>query len=287
LKIFEQAVIPLSQKMKSFIKKLIKLSVTRLPKDVEKKICEAYKNETSVIGKRVIKQLIGNIKIAENNNKPICQDTGIPLFFVEGKMPKGFQKTASHAVKECTDEGFLRPNIVDPITRKNIGNAGMGFPYIYYFPKEVDYSLVIFCPKGGGSENMSKLAMLKPSQGIKGIKNFVIKSVAEAGANPCPPLIIGVGIGGSADLAMKLAKKAILRNLDKKNSDLEIELKNKINRLGIGPMGLGGKTTALAVNIEQMGCNTNGLPVGVNIQCWCARKAVGKIEGNKFSIISH
>lgn len=273
--------------MKNFLKRLIKLSVTKLPKDVKKRLYAAYKNESSVIGKKVIKQIIDNLEIAEKNNKPICQDTGIPLFFVEGKLINSFSKIANQAVEECTDEGFLRPNIVDPVTRKNIGNVGLGFPYIYYLPKDVNYTSIIFCPKGGGSENMSKLAMLKPSQGLKGIKDFVIKIVAEAGANPCPPLIVGVGVGGSADLAMLLAKKAILRDLNQKKSDLEIKLKNKINKLGIGPMGLGGRVTALAVNIELMGCNTNGLPVGVNIQCWCARKAIGKIEGNKFSITSH
>ena len=276
--------------MKQFLKNLIKKSVTGLPDDVKSEIKKAYKNESSKTGKKILKQIIDNIDIAEKNKKVICQDTGIPLFFVEGKIPPDFEEAAKKAVKECTNEGFLRPNIVEPITRKSVGNAGLGFPSIKYFPEDTNTAIITFCPKGAGSENMSRLAMLKPSQGLKAVKEFVLTTVAEAGANPCPPIIIGVGIGGSADLAMDLAKKAILRNLNKRNKDkalkeLEEELKTKINRLGIGPMGLGGKTTALAVNIESMGCHTASLPVGVNIQCWCARKAVGKIEGNKKIII--
>ena len=269
--------------MKDFLKQLVLKAVTVLPTDIKKEINSACKKETSPTARKILEHIKENIKTAEKHRIPLCQDTGIPLFYVEGRLIP-IRKAAEQAINEATEEGFLRPNIVHPITRKNIGNVGHDFPYIKYIPKETKETIITFFPKGGGSENMSKLVMLKPSQGIRGIKEFVLKTVAEAGSKPCPPLIIGVGIGGSSDLAMDLAKKALLRPLHKRNKelkDLELELKDKINKLGIGPMGLGGNTTALAVNIEYMGCNTNGLPVGINIQCWCARKAVGLIKDDK------
>lgn len=268
------------------LKEMIKLAVTRLPKDVLDTIKPAYDDETSDTGKKILKQILDNIEIAEKENKPICQDTGIPLFYVEGKIPEDFEEMARKAVKEASEEIPLRPNIVDPITRENKGNTSLGFPCIKYFPKDINKTIITFCPKGGGSENMSRLAMLKPSQGFKGVEEFILRSVAEAGANPCPPIVVGVGIGGSADLAMDMAKKAILKPLDKED-DIEQKLKDKINRLGIGPMGLGGKATALAVKVLQMGCHTASLPVAVNIQCWAARRATGEIEDGRFRITSH
>jgi fumarate hydratase subunit alpha len=188
-------------------------------------------------------------------------------------------------VKVASKEIPLRPNIVHPISRKNSGdNTGAGVPVIEFEVLDgKDFIEISVLPKGAGSENMSALRMLNPSEGIVGIKKFVLDTVAAAGSNPCPPTIVGIGIGGTADRAMLLSKRALLRSLDSRNSDaamakLEKELLTDVNQLGIGPMGLGGKTTSLGVCVEYSFCHTASLPVAVNIQCWANRKAKARIR---------
>jgi fumarate hydratase subunit alpha len=186
-------------------------------------------------------------------------------------------------VSRATSEVPLRPNVVHPLTRHNPGdNLGKGMPYVHFEPEEVDYTELTVMPKGAGSENMSALAMLTPSQGIKGVKSFVLEVVVRAGGNPCPPTIIGVGIGGTADQALLISKKAVLRRLDQESPDtnlarLEAELKQALNATGIGPMGLGGRTTVLGVKVEEAHCHTASLPVAVTVQCWAGRRASARI----------
>ena len=182
----------------------------------------------------------------------------------------------------------MRANIVHPLSRRNSGdNTGWGTPIVHITSVEgASYTDVTVLPKGAGSENMSALAMLQPSQGISGVKAFVVDVVCRAGGKPCPPVIVGVGVGGTADHCMHLAKKALLRpvgcrNADRHASRLEKEILREVNLLDIGPMGLGGKTTALGVNVELSGCHTASLPVAVNLQCWAARVAKARIEGKR------
>jgi len=217
----------------------------------------------------------------------MCQDTGIPLFFV--KLGNGnygvteIEKGIILGTQQATKDVPLRPNVVHPLTRKNSGNnTGIHMPYINYtFHKEPYIELSVMM-KGAGSENMSALEMLTPGQGKKGIKNFIVDTLVKAGSNPCPPVVLGIGIGGSADISMKLAKEALLRPVGKNHSEPEIaqlenELLTELNELGIGTMGLGGKVTVLGVNIEYAYCHTASLPVAVNVQCWADRRATARI----------
>jgi fumarate hydratase subunit alpha len=193
-----------------------------------------------------------------------------------------------NGVARATKEIPLRPNVVDPISRHNTGsNVGAGMPNIHYEPAKGDFIEITFMPKGAGSENMTVLRMLDPTKGIKGIKEAVLDAVVSAGGRPCPPSVVGVGIGGTADSVMILAKKAVLRPLGQSSPDpdvamLEEELTEMLNSTGIGPMGLGGRTTALGVMVEKGDCHTASLPVAVNIQCWAARRASARIypDGN-------
>jgi len=236
-----------------------------------------------------LKAILENIEVASSKNIPMCQDTGTPLVYVEvGGNAEIDLNTLyiriSEGIVRATDEVPLRKHLVDPVSRKNVTenlSDYTQFIHISILP-DADYTTITVLPKGGGSENMSALRMLKPSEGVEGFTKFVLEVVTGAGGKPCPPVIVGIGVGGTADISMKLSKKAILRKVGEGNSDdelasLEEELLEKINSLGIGPMALGGKTTALSVNIESAPCNTNGLPVAVNLQCWAARRASAKI----------
>ncbi|ODS38188.1 MAG: fumarate hydratase [Candidatus Altiarchaeales archaeon WOR_SM1_86-2] len=263
---------------------LIKETVTTIPEDVENALRRSYESETNEIARFQLKNILDNIEVARKEKIPLCQDTGLPIFYVrfsdiDDFKINGIEQNIREAVKIATDESFLRPNVVDPVKRENNGNLGKGVPIIHY--EFVDglknKTEIIFLPKGSGSENMSKLAMLKPSDGIEGIKKFVIETVKDAGGKPCPPTILGVGIGGSFDSAPQLAKNALLRPINVRNPDpgiaeLEEELKETVNELNIGPMGLGGRTTTLGVNIEAADTHTAMLPAAVNIQCWAARR---------------
>ena len=260
---------------------LLKRSVVELPPDIIKGLEDAYSSETNEVARVQLKTILDNIGLAKEMQRPICQDTGIHLFFV--KIPYGTDVDLDgiivNAIGRATESVPLRPNAVDPITRNNPGNnIGPHMPYVTYQFHDKEYIEIIAFPKGAGSENMSAMAMLTPAQGIIGIKEFVLNAVTEAGGKPCPPTIIGVGIGGSADLCAKMAKLALLRPLDDHNPDpdldsLERELAEALNKTGIGPMGLGGRTTVLGVKIGKAACHTASHPVAINIQCWAARKA--------------
>jgi fumarate hydratase subunit alpha len=268
--------------MKQNIVELIRKAVIDLPKDVEEALKKAYESEDSEIAKLQLKNILDNVELARRLQLPICQDTGLPIFYV--KLGKGvdynkIEKAIIEGLKEATMVIPLRPNVVDPLSRKNTGdNTGKGMPHIEWKRSDEKSTEIIYLPKGAGSENMSAQQMIKPAEGLKGVKSFVLDTVRKAGGKPCPPTIIGIGIGGSFDISAKLAKEALLRPLDSYNplkeiADLEKELLEEINQTGIGPMGLGGKTTSLKVNVEHASCHTASLPVAVNIQCWAHRYA--------------
>lgn len=273
---------------------LIRKAETILPDDVIKAITEAYNKENDEIPKTQLKNILENINLSKDTKIPMCQDTGVQIFFVWlpkddiGLTPNKIKTAIENGVSRATTEVPLRPNTVHPLTRKNAGdNTGKHMPYINFKTSDNDYLEFAVLPKGAGSENMSALKMLTPAQGIKGIKEFVLDTVVHAGGKPCSPIVLGIGIGGSADIAMKLGKEALLRPIDEDNVDpqiaeLEIELINALNDLGIGPMGLGGKISVLGVNIEYAHCHTASHPVGINIQCWASRRARAKIyiDGN-------
>ncbi len=265
---------------------LLRRTVVRLPKDVESAIRRAYESETDEVPRMQLKAIVDNIELAGKTNTPMCQDTGVTIFYVS--LPKDcrvdVEKGIIEGVRGATKAVPLRPNAVHPITRKNPGdNVGERMPYINWKVWDKDHIEITVMTKGAGSENMSQLAMLTPSAGLKGIKEFALATVLRAGSNPCPPTIIGMGIGGSADISMKLAKEALLRPLDQRNKDpevakLEVELLEAMNMLGIGPMGLGGKTTMLGLNIEYAYCHTASLPVAINVQCWAGRRGTVRIH---------
>lgn len=255
----------------------------RLPIDVLSALKSAQKTENFPQATDFITQIIDNAAIAQEQSLAICQDTGYTIYFVEiGNQVQVEGGNLLQAIQEGTRRGYkgnyLRSSIVsDPLfDRKNTGD---NTPAVVHCDiVNGDKLKVTILPKGGGCENMSALAMLKPSQGKQGVIDFVVSTVVNAGGNPCPPVIVGVGIGGSADKAMDIAKKALLRDIgesapDKRYADLENEILTKINQSGNGPQGLGGKTTALAVHIEHFPCHIASLPVAVNINCHAARKA--------------
>ena len=262
---------------------LLKEAVISLPKDVLSALKEAEKKERSEIAKTQLRTILDNIEAADSLTVPMCQDTGIHVFFVSGRIIPGIEEQIRAGTLRATNVIPLRPNAVHPLTRENPGtNVAEGLPYVVYHPFSADYTEITVMPKGAGSENMTALAMLTPSQGIKGVKKFILDTVVNAGGKPCPPTILGIGIGGTADEAMALSKKALLRPLDQRNADqsvaeLESELYRALNLTGIGPMGLGGDTTTLGVNIEIAYCHTASLPVAVNLQCWAGRRATARI----------
>lgn len=247
--------------------------------DVIKSFEDNLQKEESELGKEILNILIENATIAKDTHIPLCQDTGMAVFFVEigqDVIIKGdtLTEAINKGVSEGYTEGYLRKSVVNPITRVNTKDNTPAI--IHYEMVKGDQLKIEYAPKGFGSENMSKLKMLKPSDGIEGVKKFIIDTVSEAGPNPCPPIVVGVGIGGTVDKCAQIAKKALFRNIgqhskDEMIADLEKELIQKINALGIGPQGLGGNTTALAVNIETFPTHIAGLPVVVNINCHASR----------------
>ena len=250
-----------------------------LGEDVIKSFEDNLEKEESDLGRDILKILIENASIAKENKIPLCQDTGMAVFFVEvGQevLIKGDTLTdaINKGVSEGYTEGYLRKSVVSPLTRINTQDNTPAI--IHYEMVKGDKIKIQYAPKGFGSENMSKLKMLKPSDGIEGVKKFILETVSEAGPNPCPPIVVGVGIGGTVDKCAQIAKKALFRNIgehsdDEMISDLEKEMIEKINNLGIGPQGFGGNTTALSVNIETFPTHIAGLPVVVNINCHSAR----------------
>lgn len=265
------------EEVKEAVKKAyIKACKTLSPKIVEK-FKEVKKIEENPLAIRTLEILLENIEIAKRDNLPLCQDTGIPVIIVrfsENTLIKNLEDAINKGIEEACREGYLRRSVAHPLTRKNTGTNTPAIIH-YEYSSENIFEIWIM-PKGCGSENMSKLAMLPPSQGLKGIKDFVLEVVKEAGPNPCPPLIVGLGIGGNFERCAYLAKKALFRepgepHPDKEIANLERELLESINNLGIGPLGLGGKTTALFVHIEIQPCHIASLPVAVNLQCHSAR----------------
>jgi fumarate hydratase subunit alpha len=264
------------------VKQLCISSNYYLGEDLRNSLEDARKNESWPIAKSILDNIVINSDIAKNENMPICQDTGMTCVFVElGQevhITGGLLEDAiNEGVRKGYDEGFLRKSVVkDPIRRVNTKDNTPAV--IYYDIVSGDKVKITVAPKGFGSENMSAIKMLKPSDGIDGVKEFVLETVKKAGPNPCPPIVIGVGIGGTFDKAANLAKKALIRNINESNSDnyyadLEKELLERINELGIGPQGFGGKTTALGVNVEVYPTHIAGLPVAVNINCHATRHA--------------
>lgn len=248
----------------------------RLSKDVKNCIKEAEKKEKSVLGKKIMNQLAINMKIADDEIIPICQDTGMAIVFIEIGQEvhiEGMMITdaVNEGIRRGYKEGYLRKSVVrDPIIRENTKDNTPGIIHYDIVPGE--NIKITVAPKGFGSENMSRIYMLKPADGIEGVKNAVLETVNIAGPNACPPMVIGVGIGGDFEKCTLLAKKALTRNLNLHSSipyikDLEIELLEKINKSGIGPGGLGGSITALGINIETYPTHIAGLPVAVNICC--------------------
>ena len=262
------------------IKRLCIESNQKLPADIKNCIKSCRECEDGHIAKGVLDQIITNYEIAESENVPICQDTGMACVFMEIGQDvhitgQSLAEAVNEGVRQGYAEGYLRKSVVkDPVRR---GNTGDNTPAMLYTEiVDGDGIKITVGPKGFGSENMSAIRMFKPSAGIEGIKDFILETVENAGPNPCPPMVVGVGIGGTFDKAALLAKKALMRNVDVANSDpyyakLEIEMLEKINKLGIGPQGFGGKTTALALNIETMPTHIAGMPCAININCHVTR----------------
>ncbi|MCD6466072.1 fumarate hydratase [Candidatus Bathyarchaeota archaeon] len=269
---------------------LLRQAATRLPVDVKEALRRAYEIEDNPIGKLQLRNILENVRLAEENNLPLCQDTGVISFYLKaGSNFRGLGKIENalrRAVRKSTAEIPLRPNSVDFFTNINSGdNTGRHIPYIHWEIFDGDYLEITVLLKGGGSENACVLKMMNPSEGLNGLKKFVIDSVLKAGGTTCPPTIIGIGVGGGSDIAMTLAKKAILKPINEENPDekiakIERELYNAINMTGIGPMGLGGKITTLAVKIEHAHRHPASYPVAVAFQCWAARKASARIYSN-------
>ena len=262
------------------VRKLFIEANTSLGADMVSALQGALREEESTIGKQVLKKILENADIARHESMPICQDTGLAVLFVElgqdVRIVGGNLKDAIEAgVRQAYAEGFLRKSLCDPLTRTNTGDNTPAVIHISIVPG--NRLKIIAMPKGGGSENMSAAKMLTPAAGIDGIKAFVLETVEKAGANPCPPIIVGIGIGGSLEQACLLAKRALLREVGKTNASderlarMEAEIYKSINATGIGPAGLGGKITALGVSAEMMPCHIASLPVAVNLQCHVAR----------------
>lgn len=256
-----------------------------LTPDMKKQIISSSKEESWETASIILDQIIENFNIADENLQPICQDTGLACVFLsigqDVHIKGNLEEAVNEGVRKGYSQGYLRKSVVsDPLKRVNTGDNTPAM--IYYDICPGDKIKITVAPKGFGSENMSQIKMLKPSDGIEGVKDFVIKVVEDAGPNPCPPIVVGVGIGGTFDKAAYLAKKALMRPVDQRNSELfyaelEEELLEKINALGVGPQGFGGKTTALAVNIEKFPTHIAGLPVAVNINCHVTRHMTEEI----------
>ncbi len=275
--------------------KLVRKSAIILPDDVVAALKAGALAETEELPKYILEKILENINLAKNYHAPICQDTGVPIFYVRigkntdvnlNEFIKNLDKILSNAVEIATKDTPLRKNVVHPLTRKNTGtNTGLGFPYINYEFFDGDFIEITIHPKGGGTENMSFLKMHTPTLDLEqDIIDFVVETVKSVGGKACPPNIIGIGLGGSSDVVMKLAKKASIRGIGTKNPDpdvaeLEKKLFKAVNETGVGPLGFGGKTTALAVNIEFAGVHTSVYPIGINFLCWAARKATMRIYG--------
>jgi len=269
---------------------ILKQAVIYLPEDVKQALKKAYEEETSETGKTQLKAILDNIELAEKYQAPVCQDTGTIIFYIKaGAKAKDLDKIENaliNATRKATKEIPLRPNSVDPFTQKNSGdNTGRYIPHLHWEIVSGDSIEMTVMTKGGGSENVCISGMLVPGEGINGLKKFVIDAVIKAGAQPCPPTILGIAMGGGADIAMKLAKKTLLKPLNESNPDpviakLEKEIFEAANMTGIGPMGLGGKTTVLGVHIDYAFRHPASFPAAVAFNCWAARRASARINAD-------
>jgi fumarate hydratase subunit alpha len=269
---------------------LLRRASTRLPPDVKAALRRALRSERDPIARVNLEAVLENVEVAEREGLPLCQDTGLPLFYFRMRPSPELDpgKAAARAVRRATEEGILRPNTVHPLSRKNPGdNLGRGMPLVRFLPPDGEGMEITVMLKGAGAENVSRTAMLTPEEGVEGLREFAVRTVVEAGGKPCPPVIVGVGVGGTAEVSMELAKLALLRPLPRRHPEaplrrLEGELEREINRRGGGPMGLGGRTTCLGVKVEYAHTHTASLPVSVNLQCWAARRASVRMEGGEW-----
>ena len=272
-----------SSQIADAVEQLCNPAATKLPQDVFDALQEGLAREESSLGKSILSQVVENAEISRNESRPLCQDTGYAVLFVEiGKecFVEGDTVDAAcqEGIRRGYDAGFLRKSIVhDPLYgRKNSGDNTPAVVHVSVV--DGDKVKITLAPKGGGSENMSALKMLKPSDGEEGVIDFVVDTITNAGGNPCPPIIVGVGIGGTFEKCATIAKRALLRPVGSKNSDepyaeLEAKLLQKINETGVGPQGLGGIVTALAVHVETFPAHIASMPVAININCHAARHA--------------
>ncbi len=258
----------------------------------------AHEKETNPLAKTQLRAIMENIRLSEQYQVPICQDTGLISFYLEAGSDfpdlDKISPSIRRGVRRASEEVPLRPNSVDPFNHTNTGdNTGRNIPYLNWQIVKGDTLKITALPKGGGSENTCALSMLKPSEGLEGLKIFVLESVVKAGGMPCPPTIIGVGVGGGSNIAMDLAKESLLRSIDEVNpnpkiADLEKELLEAVNATGIGPMGLGGDCTALAVKLDYANRHPASFPVAVAFQCWAARRATARIHSDgKIEYLTH
>jgi fumarate hydratase subunit alpha len=266
---------------------------TDLPRDVEERLRECLRREKGN-SRKILEAIIENVRYAREKSIPMCQDTGTLVFFVQcTKMYGNIINIIKKGIELATKEVPLRANTVNPFTRENEGrNLGRNNPIVYFKGDSgmMNKITIDIMAKGAGSENMSGVFALESALGVAGIKSCVLETVRNAGARPCPPIIVGIGVGGTLEWSAYLAKKALLRPLNHKAKDsisasLEEELLSEINRLGIGPMGMGGRTTALGVRVEWAHCHTASLPVAVNIQCWALRRVYAEWDEGGFRIL--
>jgi fumarate hydratase subunit alpha len=268
-----------AEEITSTIRQLCIEANTILGDEVVEALKKGLEREESKSGKDIFRQLLDNAKIAEQEGIPLCQDTGMVVVFIEmGQdihiVHGELNQSINEGVRQGYRDGYLRASTLDPLVRKNFGDNTPAIIHVEIVPGDKLKLTVV--PKGFGGENMSRVALLTPASGMEGIKEFVLQTVEKAGANPCPPVIVGVGIGGTLEKAAFIAKKSLLRTIGQRHPDhqiamLEQELLDKINRLGIGPQGLGGSITALDVHIETYPTHIAGLPIAVNLQCNCHR----------------
>ena len=273
------------EEISSLVARLCIQANTSLPADIRAALDKAREEEPWPLARTTLGLLQDNLTLAGEKCLPICQDTGMACVFVElGQqvaLDGNLEEAVHEGVRRGYDQGYLRKSVVgDPLKRVNTGDNTPAFITTHLVPG--DTLTITVAPKGAGSENMSRLAMLKPADGVEGVKEFVLDTVLKAGSNPCPPIVLGIGIGGSFDKVAYLAKKALLRPIDQPNPDpyyaaLERELLEKINATGIGPQGFGGRTTCLGLAIEQMPTHVACLPVAVNMSCHVTRRATGSL----------
>jgi fumarate hydratase subunit alpha len=268
-------------KITEAVKKLVMDANYYIGDDVADALKAALKTETSPTAKEIINMILENHGISKTEQMPICQDTGVAVFFIElGQevhiVGGGYEDAINEGVKQGYTDGYLRKSMVgDPIIeRKNTGDNTPAVIHTRIVPGEKIQ--IIAAPKGGGSENMSEVKMMKAADGIEGVKDFIVDRVRRSGGNPCPPVVVGVGLGGNFEMSAILSKKALTRNIGERSpnptfAEVEVELLKRINKLGIGPMGLGGRTTALEVFIEYVPCHIASMPVAVNMNCHAAR----------------